>query len=587
MAAASDPELSPFDYEGYRFANERLRALEAAGDPRGETRNVRGVIDGIVENYAQALVHHQPAPGNVLVVNTRTAKIVTHALQNYGVNVGAAFSSVRFVFGADFPDREIRSDVWNATLFPNIEVVAADDEDGGGGAARAAAWRNGPVALVGVHNSGVRRFHIRRCLTREVYADLAHAVGGFFRNRLTHVRIRVLLDEDEHRTVATLVRSLISPSLRRGYQRHLEHVCLPLVATLRSYTGEAEDAPGPTGRIERLTLVHPSGRAVPPLRDSRYPGVDPASAWRWLSAGPGIGSIHASGLSCLDPSDWAAVTDWRAARAAHLVPPVPANHDRLVVLEHRVAPATAPHYARRSVVGRPARHLRVIVHNDGTDGTLPSSVAVENVFVDESGREWRDGSTRMQENPLYWSEVDDQAQFYKDAIDPYNIRSFGGMVVLTPSFPDMDARYYGPNEWVWHVFRSFIYAAWPALLPVFVRLSSAVPTEGESSSSSSSPLPAYRVRLLLDASRVAKPRSMRDTSSTGAYRRDFQRALSDILLEYLEVAAPVEVGGERIQAMQDAVMALWDAGDIRVVTPDTPEPSVEERNAFLMIPSSS
>jgi hypothetical protein len=34
-------------------------------------------------------------------------------------------------------------------------------------------------------------------------------------------------------------------------------------------------------------------------------------------------------------------------------------------------------------------------------------------------------------------------------------------------------------------------------------------------------------------------------------------------------------------------MALWDAGDIRVVTPDTPEPSVEERNAFLMIPSSS
>ncbi len=34
-AVPADPELSPFDHEGYRFANERLRVLEAAGDPRG------------------------------------------------------------------------------------------------------------------------------------------------------------------------------------------------------------------------------------------------------------------------------------------------------------------------------------------------------------------------------------------------------------------------------------------------------------------------------------------------------------------------------------------------------------------------
>jgi hypothetical protein len=98
-------ELSPFDYEGYRFANERMHALMNDGDPRGEMRNVQSMIEGIVENYAEAVVLY-PTPGNTLVVNAQNAKIFTHALETY--NIGGAFKSVRFVFDADFPGSEIR-----------------------------------------------------------------------------------------------------------------------------------------------------------------------------------------------------------------------------------------------------------------------------------------------------------------------------------------------------------------------------------------------------------------------------------------------------------------------------------------------
>jgi hypothetical protein len=582
-------EPSPFDYEGYRFANERMRALAADGDPRGEMRNVQGVIDGIIENYAEAVVHYQPAPGgtdpaNTLVVNARNARILTHALRNYGARVGVAFTSVRFVFDADFPGRELRSDVWTLDRFPKLRIVVAEDGAGGdpgrgdadADAVRAAAWRNGPLALVGAPGSWVKQFRIKRCRTSAVYADLVRVVGGAtaptHETALHSLYIQRLSNSDPS-AVASLVRAILSPKKNNG--RPWLRLYLPLVSTLRAYPGEeAEEEEGaPTVRTRQLVLV------APPAGTSEWRlGVPGPAAWEWLSAGPGIARIHAPDLSCLGSGDWEAVTDWIRARTDHLMPPPPIERttrlppapNGMLVLVHRVAPATAPHYARRSVVGQTARHLRVIVHNDGRSGHIERTIG--GFLVARNPLRAGDPSAthvfggEEETNPLWWDEIDDQAQCYKDAVNAYNIRSFGGMVVLAREHAK-----YGSN-WLLNLFTDSLHIMWPALVPLW--FARPVPDGAEQED-------AYRVRFLLDASRLEASADRKDELERVDVRRvTFKRALDLFLLNYRYTDDQVGPTG----TMHDAILSRWDAGDIRFVAPGERPPSAEEQNAYLGIP---
>jgi hypothetical protein len=595
MAAADSPELSPFDYEGFRFAHERMRALAAAGDPRNEMPNVRGVIDGIVENYAGAVVHHR-SPDNALVVNAQNAAIFTHALATY--DIGGAFTSVRFVFDADFPGHELRSGVWDINRFPKLQIVVAEDTAAGGPVrddddARAAAWRNGPLALVGAPGSRVRQFRVKRCRTRAVYADIARAVRAAHESpahALHSLYIQRLSDADPRAVTQIVHAVLYPPPQNRGRTLRLVH--LPLVGTLRAYPGGRGGGGAvraPTVRIQTLVLVPPTpargGGGDAGTRDLGVPGP---TAWEWLAAGPGIAAIHAPDLSSLDATEWAAVTDWRRARAEHLLPPpppvrrttgLPPAPDGMLVLVHRVAPATAPHYARRSVVGQTARHLRVIVQNDGRVGDIERTVGGGYVprnphrhAVDPTATYVGTGDARA--NPLWWDEIDDQARCYRDAVDANDIRSFGGMVVLT--------RLHGRDgpDGLRDLLVRFLRAMWPALWPRFARHRPVVPIDADAMEVDDDEGYHYRARFLLDGSRI-RPESAETERPGPLHRRvAFDRALNVILREF-KIANPTS---GPVGAMHDATMALWDAGDIHFVAPGERSLSAEERNAYLGIP---
>ncbi len=115
------------------------------------------------------------------------------------------------------------------------------------------------------------------------------------------------------------------------------------------------------------------------------------------------------------------------------------------------------------------------------------------------------------------------------------------------------------------MFIDYLYVMWPALWPLLVSR-----TPGDQK---------YHVRFLLDGSKIQRPATTQTTMGSDPAKCGvaFDRALNVVLEKYKYTNPRSGPTGR----MHDAVMALWDGGDVRFVAPGEPALSTSELNAFL------
>ncbi len=143
-------------------------------------------------------------------------------------------------------------------------------------------------------------------------------------------------------------------------------------------------------------------------------------------------------------------------RNEHFRPPPrsDAANANTIILEHIVEPYDPERpYMRRSVVGQATQKLRVIMHNR-------SGFRTASQFMIPYGSDVESGNALVfTPDPSWWSAVDEQALFLRDAINAREIRTFRGTIAITELSDE------GP-DWLRHLFLDFLYALWPALWPL-------------------------------------------------------------------------------------------------------------------------